>query len=162
VSAVAPTHVATVHMPSIPVSTKITVGPIDPPAGVLLAIDGAPAAPVTDGAVIPLDSAREHTLVFSCVNDLCMPETRKIAAQSKDETIPMTLGMRPAILVLDGDPSNHYVITERPELNLRVGENKVGVTSTGLIAHVKELETGNVIERSLNPNQRSTASFRGM
>ena len=68
--------------------------------GVSVSIDGQPSRDVSTGETLTLD-ARAHTLAFSC--PVCAPVDVAVSAGDKDDTLVVSVPMKPATLVVDGD-----------------------------------------------------------
>ena len=130
-----------VPMPSVlaPTRRTITIAKIRPVAGVLVAVDGDPAIEAASGKSITLDG-KPHALVFSCIEDLCEPQTRQIGAGETDESVEMDLKIKPAKLTIAGDPTRSYVIKEKPILSVNAGgTTDVPMTRKSETFHVRQL-----------------------
>jgi serine/threonine-protein kinase len=169
-SASAPAPSASVGLPRIvahpsataPTNHTLSITHLMPPQGVMLALDEAPAARVQLNDTFPLDTSKEHTLVFTCAQDLCVPERRTIPAGTKDESVSVDLKIRPAILVVDGDPTKQYVIVEFPQINVQASQpvNVPSLSGADFDVTVKEgILAPNGKTVTLHPGQTSTVSF---
>ena len=123
--------------------------------------DGAPTR-VQSGDSISVDAAKEHTIVFTCAQDLCIPERRNVAVGTKEESLSIELRIRPAVLVVEGDPGKQYVIVERPQISVVVGQAVSVPASSGadFDVSVKEIGSDQAKTVTLHPGQTSTVSFR--
>jgi eukaryotic-like serine/threonine-protein kinase len=118
-----------------PTRRTITIAKIRPVAGVLVAVDGDPAIEAASGKSITLDG-KPHALVFSCIEDLCEPQTRNVAGES----VEMDLKIKPAKLTIAGDPTRSYVIKEKPILSVNAGgTTDVPMTRKSELFHVRQL-----------------------
>jgi hypothetical protein len=138
----------------------VTVSRLFPVAGVLASIDGAPPERLLVGQALSLDG-REHRFDLTCVADLCEPATRTVAAGTKDDTLGVELKIRPALLVVDGDPAKKYVIVERPEITIQVG-SPTAVPFPDGAEHpvtIKEIDTGATKTASLRATKTEPVHF---
>jgi hypothetical protein len=89
-----------------------------PPNGVLASLDGAANVPVSGGYTFNVDS-KPHSIVFTCVEDLCVP--KRIDVPVGDDRVPLSasLTIRPASLVVHGDANASYQILQLPQLAVR-------------------------------------------
>lgn len=113
-----------------------------PAVGVQVAIDGAPGGDVGTDRQITLDE-KPHELVFSCAQNMCVPQTRYVAGGEGSVRLEVSLQIRDARLIVDGRPDHTYGIDERPTMTFRAG-SPVNVPmprggSEGI--HVVELES---------------------
>jgi serine/threonine protein kinase len=105
---------------------KVTLD-LKPPMGVSLSIDGQPTRGVSTGDALTMGS-RAHTLSFSC--PVCVSVQFAVEAGDRDSTLVVSVPVKPATLVVDGDVSRTYQIVEHPELVVRAGPNTVPLRST--------------------------------
>jgi tetratricopeptide (TPR) repeat protein len=103
-----------------PVRRTITFAKIRPNAGVLVAVDGDAAAEAATGRSITVDT-KPHALAFSCVEDLCEPQTRNVGVGETDESIEVELKIKPAKLMIVGDLTKSYSVVEKPNLTVHPG-----------------------------------------
>ncbi len=143
-----------------PTRRTITIAKIRPVAGVLVAVDGDPATEAASGKSITVDG-KPHVLVFSCIEDLCDPQTRNIGAGDGDEAVEMDLKIKPAKLTIAGDPTRSYVIKEKPILSVNAGgTTDVPMTRKSETFHVRQLGTHErEVEVTLTAGQASRAVF---
>ena len=165
VSATAPaTHPTFVRIPGTAATASatrvVTVTRLFPVAGVLASIDGAPPERLSVGQQLSLD-AREHRFDLTCVADLCEPATRTVAAGAKDDALGVELKIRPAILVVDGDPGKKYVIVERPEIAIQAGVPAAVSFPDGAehAVTIKEIDTGATKPASLRATKTEPVHF---
>ncbi len=126
-----------------PTRRTITLAKIRPVAGVLVAVDGDSATEASSGKSITLDN-KPHVLVFSCIEDLCEPQDRKVAPGDGDDAVEINLRIKPAKLTIVGDPTRSFVINEKPMLSVHAGATSdVPMTRKSETFHVKELGEGN-------------------
>lgn len=99
----------------------LDVPSVQPANGVFVSVDGASKVPVAANAKLSLDR-RGHRLVFTCVSDLCEPEAREVAAGDEDVSLAdVSLRIRPARVVIEGEATHTYGIVELPNLVLTPG-----------------------------------------
>jgi eukaryotic-like serine/threonine-protein kinase len=102
------------------VATKrdVAVDVAFPPNGVLASIDGAAAVPVSGGYTFNVDN-KAHSIVFTCVEDLCVPKRVDVPAGDDGVPVSASLTIRPASLVVHGDANASYQILQLPQLTVR-------------------------------------------
>jgi serine/threonine protein kinase len=136
---------------------------LKPPMGVSVSVDGDPPAEVSSGARLPLDS-RAHSLDFTCPrrggDDPCVAYHLSVAPGDKDDTLVVSVPVKPATLVVDGDRSRSYQVVQHPEIPLRVGSNTVPVRSAYESVTVQELETGKTLSVRLEAGKTLRAAFQ--
>lgn len=110
---------ATAPAPTPTVRTLTFVG-VRPPAGVTVAVDGEPPTGIAPGSTVQLD-LKEHTLRFGCVKDVCEPDVRVVSAGKADDSMAIELKIKPATLLVDGDPSGNYGIEDYPSIVIKPG-----------------------------------------
>ncbi len=169
VSAPAPSRPPRLH---IPLSLGSRDGPkptprvltldLKPPMGVSVSVDGDPAAEVSSGARLTLDS-RVHSLDFTCPrrggDDPCVAYHLSVAPGDKDDTLVVSVPVKPATLVVEGDRTRSYQVVQHPEIPLRVGSNTVQVRSAYESVTVQELETGKTLSVRLEAGKTLRAAF---
>jgi eukaryotic-like serine/threonine-protein kinase len=111
----------TALLPTKPIVRTFGFAKLRPPYGVRTTIDGALGPELDVHSSFTLDE-KPHTVVFSCANDLCVPQTHNIAAGDKDEMLSVELVIPPARLLVEGDSSHSYGIEELPGLTLAAGQ----------------------------------------
>jgi len=129
---------------------------LHPPMGIKLSIDGDAPKTVSTGWVEHLDT-KPHELTFSC--DVCVNKPIHVPAGDRDESLPVTLSIKPATLIIDGDPRKTYQIVEDPQLTIRAGANSIPLASKFRSLTVRQLETGAAKAVHLEAGQPATASF---
>jgi hypothetical protein len=113
----------------------------------------------SSGKTVTLNE-KAHTLLFTCIEDLCEHETRVISAGDADETVEVDLKIKPARLTVAGDPAKSYVIKEKPTLALPVNVPvDVPMTRKTERVHVRELITDKEVVVQLVAGQVARASF---
>jgi hypothetical protein len=145
------------------VKRTVTLASLQPPYGVHMAIDGraAPDLSPVQGLSFSLDD-KAHTLSFTCEQDMCEPRSREISPGDKDESIEVALRIRPAQLLVDGDPSHSYAIEEMPHIVLGAG----GARDIPMAAGAKTVtvfdrtDPKNRRQAQLRAGQQVTVSFR--
>jgi serine/threonine-protein kinase len=146
--------------PQKAVERAVVVGNLRPQFGVLYAIDGDAAGRASAGLRIVLDG-KAHQLTFTCMNDACEPVTKAIAAGDDPETtIDIELSVRPALLVVDGNPAMTYGIEELPSVVVRMGVPvRVPVPRGNYVIHVIERPSGRRVSVTLDPGKERHAAF---
>ena len=129
---------------------------LKPAMGVAVAVDDQPLFPVSTGDRLSLDGGA-HVLSFSC--PVCTPVQLTLASGDKDETIAVSVPVKPATLVVDGNAARTYQVIEHPELSVRVGANTIGVKSAFEHVTVREMETGRTVSVRLAAGSAMHASF---
>ena len=142
------------------VERKITIGATYPQFGLLMAIDGVPQGEAHEGLTITLDG-KPHDLRFSCMKDECEPLSKSIAAGDESPvSFPVTLTIKPASLVVEGDPSLVYGIEEFPSVGVRVGVPvSVPIKHGNYVVHVVERTSGRRVTGTLNPGREAHVPF---
>ena len=123
--ATAPTSVHTALVPAsapapTPTSRTLTFVGVRPPAGVTVAVDDTAPIGIAPGSTIELDG-REHTLRFGCVKDICDQDVRVVRAGKTDDSMAIELKIKPATLLVDGDPNGNYGIEDFPSIVIKPG-----------------------------------------
>jgi serine/threonine-protein kinase len=137
----------------------LTLAKVRPVAGVLVAVDGDPAIQAASGKSITL-SDKPHTLVFTCIEDLCDPQTRAVGAGDVDENVEVELKIKPAKLTIVGDQTKSYLIKELPQLAVHANAAAaVPMTRKTETFHVRELETDREQTVTLTAGQAGRAVF---
>lgn len=170
-SAPAPTKPAHPHItlslgahepPAAKVTSRGFTLDLKPPMGVSVSVDGEPPTEVTSGARLTLDS-RAHALDFTCPrrggDDPCVPYHLVVPAGEKDDTLSVSVPVKPATLVVEGDLGKTYQLTQHPEIPLRVGTNTIPVRSAYEAVTVQQLETGKTVPVRLEAGKTLRASF---
>ncbi len=90
--------------PAKAIERKIVIAETQPQFGLLMAIDGAPIGEAHEGLVVAVDG-KAHELRFTCMKGACEPLSKSIpAGEDTPITFPVSLAIKPASLVVDGDP----------------------------------------------------------
>ncbi len=134
---------------------RVTVD-LKPPMGVSVSIDGQPSREVSTGETLTL-GARAHTLAFSC--PVCTSVQVGVDASERDTTLVVSVPVKPAVLVVDGDVSRTYQIVEHPELAVRAGTNSVPLRSAYEPVTIKQIETGDSVSVRLEAAKTVHAAF---
>jgi serine/threonine-protein kinase len=80
--------------------------------GVFVALDGEPSGPASDG--LTLQDDKQHTIELTCKDDMCEPLVKTIPAGTKDVVLEgLALKLRDARIVVEGDGTKHYGLSER-------------------------------------------------
>jgi len=158
----APTAPRIVSAPPRP-SERVFTLDLKPPMGVAVSIDAQPAREVSTGDKLTLDG-KGHALTFSCPrragDDPCVAVRLAIAAGDKDDTLVVSVPIKPATLVVEGDITNTYQVAQHPEVAVRAGTNTVVLKSAYEPVTVKEIETGASVSVRLEAGRTVHASFR--
>jgi hypothetical protein len=64
-----------------------------------------------------------------------------LRASDKSETLHVVVPVRPATLVIAGEPESAYQIVEMPEIAVRAGNNTIPVLSMFRVVTVRQIET---------------------
>jgi hypothetical protein len=135
---------------------------LKPPMGVSVSVDGQPPTEVASGAKLTVDS-KTHTLVFSCPrrggDDPCVTTRVAVAAGEKDDVLAVSVKVKDATLVVEGEFGHTYQLVQHPEIALRVGVNAVPVRSVYEAVTVQELETGKTVSLRLEAGKTLRAGF---
>jgi hypothetical protein len=137
-------------------ASRVLTLDLKPPMGVSVSIDGRSERPVTAGDTLTLD-ADTHTLGFTC--PVCVGVERAIAAGDRSETLRVEVPIKPATLVVEGNPANHYQIVQHPELRVYVGKNQIRLNSAYELVTVEQIETGTQKPLRLEAGQAIAAAF---
>jgi len=137
------------------VERRVTLD-LKPPMGVSVSIDGQPSREVSTGDALTL-STRAHGLTFSC--PVCTSVQLGVDAAERDGTLVVSVPVKPATLVVDGDVSRTYQIVEHPELAIRAGPNTVPVRSAYEPVTIKQIETGSAVSIRLEAAKTMHAAF---
>jgi serine/threonine-protein kinase len=163
-TATATSTVPQLRVPPIvkPIERSVVIASVSPPYGVLVSLDGAGPVNATSGLRLAIDG-KAHDLAFKCVNDMCEPQTRSVAAGDEPEpTIAVKLQLKPAKLVVDGDPTMSYGLEEFPDIEVRAGLAAIiPVNSGNAPVHIVERPSGHRLTTTLNPGQERRVSFLG-
>jgi serine/threonine-protein kinase len=157
-----PRVIATPVVASKPVSRAVSFESLSPPFGVQMSIDGAPPVEVDRTKPFSLDD-KAHTLVFTCRGDLCVPKTIAVVTGTQNVALAVELAVPPATLVVDGDPTHSYGITEIPTVNVPGGgEIDIPMAKGSRSVHVFDRTdpVGPSQLVTLSAGKRVTASFR--
>jgi hypothetical protein len=107
--------------------------------GVKLSIDDGPQGDVTTGWQLRLD-ARAHELTFTC--EVCSSKQVAVGPGDKDDTLRVSLPIKPATLIVQGDVEKTYQIVDEPQLVIRAGSNSIALKSMYRAITVQQMETG--------------------
>jgi hypothetical protein len=148
-----------VRLPARPIERKVSLSAVRPPFGVLAAVDGAPVGEAHEGSTFILDG-KAHELRFTCVRDQCEPQVRPIAAGEEGESLAVTMTIKPATVVIDGDPALSYGLEEFPSIAVRMGVPvAVPVPHGNYAVHVVERPSGRRETLSLDPGREARLTF---
>ncbi len=130
--------------------------------GVAVSIDGQPTREVSTGDRLTLDG-KGHALTFSCPrrggDDPCVAVRLAVAAGDKDDTLFVSVPVKPATLIVEGDVGKTYQVVQHPEVAVRAGTNTVPLKSAYEPVTVQEMETGASASVRLVAGQTVLASF---
>jgi serine/threonine-protein kinase len=144
------------------VTSRVVTLDLKPAMGVSVSVDGAPPTEVASGATLTLD-AKGHALELTCPrrggDDPCVATKVAVPPGETDETLSISVPVKPATLVIAGDLARTYQITQHPEIALRVGANTVPLRSAYEAVTVLELETGKTQSVRLEAGRSKPASF---
>jgi hypothetical protein len=132
------------HEPPKATSREVRFAALEPQQGVRVVIDGAPAIPVDPGKTLTLDD-KPHTLLFSCMADLCTPLTRAVEPGDHEVLLSVRLTIKPGTLLIRGNPGNQYDLNDDPSHLLLANEspNLVPMTQASVrVVKVTEIGTG--------------------
>ncbi len=138
------------------VSARTLTLDLKPPMGVALSIDGAPSRAVSTGDALTVDGGA-HAFVFTC--PVCASAEMAIAPGDKNERLVVSVPVKPATLVVDGNAAKTYQIEEHPELIVRAGTNTIPLKSAFEHVTVIEIETGTAASVRLEAGKTVRASF---
>jgi eukaryotic-like serine/threonine-protein kinase len=127
-----------------------------PPMGVTVSIDGQPSREVSTGDALTLD-AKAHALTFSC--PVCNPVQVAVSAAEKDSTVVVSVPVKAATLVVEGDLAKTYQIAQHPEQTVRAGMNTVQLKSAYERVTVIQVETGSSVSVRLEAGKTMRAAF---
>jgi hypothetical protein len=155
-----PNAVGVPTRPARPVERKITLATVRPPFGVLVALDGKPLGEAREGGTFTLDG-KPHEVRFTCAKDECEPQTKVVAPGDEAElTLNVALSIKPATVVIEGDPALSYGLEEFPSIAARVGVPvAVPVPHGNYYVHVVDRLSGHRQTVRLNPGKEAHVSF---
>ncbi len=137
----------------------ITLANVRPPFGVTVMIDQEAARGVTSGDVLTVDG-RPHTLTFSCVHDACEVTRRPLLAGDANESLAISMAIRPALLVIEGHSGMTYQVTEEPTLAVHPGiPVRIPMRGSKYSVHVVELPSNRTLGVTLTAGQEKRVSF---
>jgi hypothetical protein len=143
---------------------------LTPSMGVKVTIDGAETRDVASGDALRLDN-KAHTLAFTCflkvqddkgatkLEEVCSPVQRPVAAGDKDDTLVVTVPIKPATLDIEGPVDKTYQVVERPQLRVRVGLNTIAMGSVFQLINVKQIDSNKTVSVRLHAGKSETVSF---
>jgi serine/threonine-protein kinase len=150
------------HDAAAKMTTRVMTLDLKPPMGVSVSVDGLPPGEVTSGASLTLDT-KTHTLIFSCPrrggDDPCVATRLVVAAGDRDDTLAVSVPVKPATLLVEGDLGKTYEIVQHPEIPVRVGATTVPLRSAYEAVTIQELETGKSVAVRLEAGKTLRASF---
>jgi serine/threonine-protein kinase len=144
------------------VERSVTLELQRPPFGVLVAVDGASLGEAHTGQIVLLDG-KPHELRFTCMEEgVCEPGTKVIPA-GEEPQIPVTvsLNIKPAAIVVDGDPGQNYGLEEFPGIPVRVGFPTSVHLEHNVVVHVVERPSGRRVTGRLSPGKETHVTFSG-
>ncbi len=104
---------------------NVVIASLQPAFGVTMTIDGVRGADPAPGLTFTLPDQNAHLLSFTCRversgEELCVPTTIAIAAGESEESLDVQVTVRPARLLIEGDPLRSYTV-EEANLTLAAG-----------------------------------------
>jgi len=143
-----------------PVATRdIVFRSFMPQFGIRVSVDGEPATEAEVGGHVTVDTQR-HVLTFTCAQDACEPKQRVVAAAEANDELEVTLAIKAASLVVQGDAHASYTIQEQPTVMLRAGiQSRVPMNVSRATVHVVELPSGRTEPVTLSAGQQSEVVF---
>lgn len=127
-----------------------------PPMGVSVSVDKQPPRSVSTGDTLTLDS-RAHTLAFSC--SVCATTQIAVSASERDDTLVVSVPVKPAILVIEGEVDRTYEVAEHPEVVVRAGTTTIALKSAFEHVTIKQIETGATVSVRLEAGKSVRAQF---
>lgn len=146
-------------VPTTPVAAKkrqVRIVALRPLGGVKVSVDGDAAREVVAGQAFELDE-RAHEFAFSCVEDMCDPARRTVTASDHDESLSVDMRIKPATIIVSGDPTRSYTVKEHPG-RFRI-ETKVTMSRGAERVTIVELETGQTRFATLRAGAQTNVSF---
>jgi len=142
-----------------PIVRDIVFRSLMPQFGVKVAVDGERPTDAEVGGHVTLDG-QQHVLTFTCAQDACEPKQRVVASGEGAEGLELTLTIKPASLVVQGDEHASYTIHEQPSVFLRPGmPNRVPMSGAKASVHVVELPSGRSEQVTLIAGQQVEVAF---
>ncbi|HXX66227.1 MAG TPA: protein kinase [Polyangiaceae bacterium] len=138
-----------------PVDRRLTLDLI-PPMGVSVSVDRQPPRSVSTGDTLTLDS-RAHALTFSC--SVCVATQVAVSASEHDDTLVVSVPVKPAILVIEGEVDRTYQVVEHPEVVARAGTTTIPLKSAFEHVTIKQIETGASVSLRLEAGKSVRAQF---
>jgi len=156
--------------PAVPRVVPATVRPTErvltldlkPPMGVAMSVDGEPTREVSTGDKVTLD-VKAHALTFSCPrrggDDPCVAVRLAVAAGDRDDRLVVSVPVKPATLVVEGDVGKSYQVAQHPEIAVRAGANTVALKSAYEAVTVNQIETNTSVSVRLEAGRTVLAKF---
>ncbi len=142
---------------AVPRSVERTVRlDLTPSMGVIVAVDEGAPRHVNTGDALTLDG-KSHSLAFTC--EVCTAVHREIGAGERDETLKVTVPIKPATLFIEGDVDKTYQIVQHPEVTVRAGTNVVSLGSAFERVTVQQIETKVSVPVRLEAGNSVRAAF---
>jgi hypothetical protein len=82
-----------------------------------------------------------------------------VSAGDKDDTLVVSVPVKPATLIVEGDVGKTYQVVQHPEVSVRAGTNTVTLKSAYEPVTVQEMETGASTSVRLEAGRAVHASF---
>jgi len=112
-----PTMSASAPKP-VPKLRTFRIASTDPPSGVWYAVDkDSPKEAVKDLTFEVPEGP--HSISFTCVNDMCVPQTMPLPAE--DSSLSPAMKIKDARITVDGPAAGIYGLTQRPDVVLHAG-----------------------------------------
>ncbi len=129
---------------------------LQPGMGVKISVDDGPPSDVVSGKQLTFDT-KAHALTFTC--EVCTAKEVPLAEGDKDSNLRVSLSIKPATLIVQGDVDKTYQIVEEPQLVIRAGSNSVAMKSMYGLVRVRQMETDALRTVRLQAGKMVTVSF---
>jgi hypothetical protein len=129
---------------------------LTPSMGVAVSVDDGSPRHVSTGDVLTLDG-KSHALSFTC--EVCTPVRRDVPAGDRDDTLKVSVPIKAATLLIEGDVDKTYQIVQHPELTVRAGANVISLASAYERVTVQQIETKLTVPVRLEAGHSVSAAF---
>jgi serine/threonine-protein kinase len=138
-----------------PVERTMTLD-LTPSMGVVISVDDGAQRHVSTGDTLVLDG-KPHAVSFTC--EVCTPVRRDVPAGDKDDTLKVSVPIKAATLLIEGDVDKTYQIVQHPELTVRAGANVISLASAYERVTVQQIETKLSVPVRLEAGHSVRAAF---
>jgi serine/threonine-protein kinase len=138
-----------------PVERTVTLD-LTPSMGVVVSVDEGTPRHVSTGDALTLDG-KAHALSFTC--EVCTPVRRDVPVGDRDDTLKVSVPIKPATLLIEGDVDKTYQIVQHPDLTVRAGTNVVSLASAYERVTVQQIETKVSVAVRLEAGHSVSATF---